>query len=715
MFNISKKKAQALLLSGILGATSFTPAVLVKGETTATPTFNYGEALQKSIMFYEFQRSGKLPTDIRSNWRGDSGTKDGSDVGVDLTGGWYDAGDHVKFNLPMSYTVAMLAWSLSEDKAAYEKSGQLDYLVKEIKWATDYLMKCHTAPNEYYYQVGDGGADHKWWGPAEVMQMARPAYKVDLQKPGSSVVAETAAALASTAFALKDIDKAYSEQCIQHAKELYNFADTTKSDAGYTAANTYYNSWSGYYDELSWAAAWLYMATNDASYLEKAESYVPFWKVEQQTTTIAYRWAHCWDDVHFGAQLLLARLTGKSIYKESVERNLDYWTTGYDGNKIKYTPKGLAWMDSWGSLRYATTTAFLADVYASSDVCSISKVDTYKNFAKSQADYALGSTGRSFVVGFGENAPKKPHHRTAHSSWSDQQVNPTDHRHVLYGALVGGPDASDGYTDAIDNFTNNEVACDYNAGFVGLLARQYSKYGGDPIPDFKAIEKPTNDEFFVEAGVNCTGPNFVEIKALVNNRTGWPARMGDKLSFKYFINVSEFVNAGYSADDLKVTVGYNTGGTVSNLIPWDKENNIYYVNVDFTGVKIYPGGQSDYKKEIQFRISGIQNVNIWDNSDDFSYEGITKTPGETPVKVTNIPVYDNGVKVFGNEPGTTKPPVIAGDVNNNGIVNSMDLAMLKKYILGYEVEMNKEASDLNKDGKINAIDFALLKKLLLSQ
>ena len=122
----------------------------------AAPTYNYGEALQKSIMFYEFQRAGKLPTDKRDNWRGDSALNDGSDVGKDLTGGWFDAGDHVKFNLPMSYTAAMLAWSVYEDKDAYEKSGQLDYMMDAIKWANDYFIKCHTATNEYYYQVGDG-------------------------------------------------------------------------------------------------------------------------------------------------------------------------------------------------------------------------------------------------------------------------------------------------------------------------------------------------------------------------------------------------------------------------------------------------------------------------------------------------------------------------------------------------------------------------------
>ena len=149
-------------------------------------------------------------------------------------------------------------------------------------------------------------------------------------------------------------------------------------------------------DELSWAAVWLHLATGDKGYLGKAEQYVANWGTEQQTSIIGYRWGHCWDDVHYGAQLLLARITGKSLYRESVERNLDYWTVGYQGNRITYTPAGLAWLSSWGALRYATTTAFLASVWADSKYCTDGKVDVYKSFAQAQADYALGSTGRSY-------------------------------------------------------------------------------------------------------------------------------------------------------------------------------------------------------------------------------------------------------------------------------------------------------------------------------
>ena len=156
-------------------------------------SFNYGEALQKSLFFYEAQRSGDLPATNRVNWRGDSGMADGSDVGKDLTGGWYDAGDHVKFGLPMAASATMLAWGIVEYRDAYVQTGQLNTALDQLKWATDYFIKAHTAANELYGQIGAGNPDHAWWGPAEVMPMARPSYKIDATCGGSDLARASAA------------------------------------------------------------------------------------------------------------------------------------------------------------------------------------------------------------------------------------------------------------------------------------------------------------------------------------------------------------------------------------------------------------------------------------------------------------------------------------------------------------------------------------------
>ncbi|KAJ8319742.1 hypothetical protein KUTeg_001329 [Tegillarca granosa] len=127
--------------------------------------YNYSKALELSILFYDSQRSGKLPTNNTIPWRSDSATND-SDHGIDLTGGWYDAGDYMKFNFPMSASTTNLLWGLE-------------------KW------------KDGYKDAGDGSRDHAYTGRPEDMHMKRPSYKVTASKPGSDVAGETAASLAA--------------------------------------------------------------------------------------------------------------------------------------------------------------------------------------------------------------------------------------------------------------------------------------------------------------------------------------------------------------------------------------------------------------------------------------------------------------------------------------------------------------------------------------
>ncbi len=471
-----------------------------------TGDFNYAEALQKSLYFYDAQRSGKLPENFRVRWRGDSALTDGSDVGRDLAGGFYDAGDHVKFGLPLAFSMTTLAWGGIEYPDAYVDTEQMPYLMETLRWGADYLMKCHVRNPDgstlaFYGQVGNGGADHAYWGRAESMTMARPSYKIDAAHPGTDLAAETAASLAATAMIFQTTAPAYAATLLDHAKSLYTFADTYRgkySDSIPDAA-AYYNSWSGWRDELVWGALWLYRATGEPPYLAKAKTEYNA-LASGGAGNLPYRWTISWDDKSYGCYVLMAELDGGAPYRADAERWLNWWSIGVNGDKVTTTPGGLAWLDQWGALRYSANTAFCALVYA--DKVN-NPANRYSDFARSQISYMLGANpaGRSYVCGYGNQSPVNPHHRNSHASVTNNIASPVNNRHTLHGALVGGPDASDSYTDDRTDYVHNEVAMDYNAAFTGALARLYQDGGGfttqlvPPPPAPEVILHASIDDF----------------------------------------------------------------------------------------------------------------------------------------------------------------------------------------------------------------------------
>ncbi|MBW8688367.1 glycoside hydrolase family 9 protein [Chitinophaga rhizophila] len=635
--------------------------MMVSLRQTKAQSYNYAEVLQKSMFFYEAQRSGALPADNRVTWRGNSALNDGSDVGKNLTGGWYDAGDHVKFNFPMAFSATVLAWGAIDYPAGYNTSGQMRYLKSNLRFVNDYFIRCHTAPNELYGQVGNGGTDHAWWGSAEVMAMARPAYKIDQAHPGSELAAETAAAMAAASMIFKTDDPSYSATLLTHAIQLYNFADNYRGiyTSAITDAASYYQSFSGYNDELVWGAIWLYRATGDAAWLTKAETYYANLSTEPQSTIKSFKWGLAWDDKSYGCYALLAKLTGKAQYKQDIERHLDYWTDGYSGQRISYTPGGLAFLDTWGALRYAINTSFVA-AYYSDAATTAAKAAKYTSFANSQMSYALGNNpnNRSYVCGFGVNPPTKPHHRTAHGCWSNNLNGPpTESRHILYGALVGGPGRDDSYTDDRGNYVNNEVACDYNAAFSGLLSKMIQDHGGTPLTNFPVPETPTG-EFLIEAKINGSGPTYTEWSVWVNNHTAWPSRIASKHAYRLFIDITEGLNAGYRPSDYVISSN-NAEVTFTPLQQWNTSSSIYYTEVTYNPtIKIWPGGQGESRKESQIRIRlpYEASASAWNATNDWSSQGVD---GNLKV-VNNIPLYVDNVLVFGNTPTPTQVVRVTG-------------------------------------------------------
>lgn len=352
----------------------------------------------------------------------------------------------------------------------------MTHMLEAVKWATDYFIKAHVAPNEFYGQVGNGQLDHSYWGRPEDMQMARPAYKITQSKPGSDLAGETAAALAAASLLFQQSDSNYSATCLQHARQLYTFANTyrRKYSDSITDADKYYKSWNGYNDELAWGSIWLYRATGEALYLQQAKQH--YANLNLGTGEFS------WDEKTPGVMILMSQLadaTERPTYKGHLKSFCEKIT-----KNTKRTPKKLVYINQWGSLRYAANVAFVCLRAADLGI----NTEEYRLFAQQQIHYMLGDAGRSYVVGFGHNPPQRPHHASssckdppAPCSWDDFSSSDPN-THVLYGALVGGPDDKDNYKDVRSDYIMNEVTCDYNAGFQSTVAglRYHAYCGGKP-------------------------------------------------------------------------------------------------------------------------------------------------------------------------------------------------------------------------------------------
>nr|XP_039252311.1 uncharacterized protein LOC120329657 [Styela clava] len=428
--------------------------------------YNYNEVLHKSILFYEAQRSGYLPKNNRILWRGDSGLKDGCDIKVDLTGGWYNAGDLMKFNFPMAFTLTMLSWGGIQFRDAYEDAGEIQNLIQTIKWGTNYFIKCHISKYELVGQIGHGKTDHENWGRPEELSISRPTRTITARKPGSELAGETAAALAASSMLLEKVDKKLSASALDHAKELFEFADKYRG-AYHNAipdAASYYQSFSGYEDELAWAAAWLFKATKNETYLEISKTI--YNKIRKQFSTEEY---FSWDSKFIGVQALLADITGDSLYRNALSVYLD----GLENTPT--TPEGLYYLDESGPNRYAGNAALLC-VFGASISPALPRKESYITWAEKQIGLLIGSSGQSFLIGFGKNYPKRAHHRSSScppypekcdwSTYHSTKANPF----LLYGGLVGGPDKNGLFNDKRDEHQQNQVACNYNAGFQSAVA-----------------------------------------------------------------------------------------------------------------------------------------------------------------------------------------------------------------------------------------------------
>lgn len=419
--------------------------------------YNYAKVLQESLYFYDANMCGNLEGKCALSWRGNCHTKKDSSVTytnngktymLDVSGGFHDAGDHVKFGLPQGYAASMLGMSYYQFKDAFEELGQTEHLKTITDYFCDYFKRCTVYEGNdviaFCYQVGDGGSDHAIWSAPENQDgLERPAFFADASNPATD---EVSVAIAALALNYKNFGNA---EDLKVAKDLYAFVQKNSKACATKGAGGYYNS-DSYGDDLALAASALMVATGDSSYNTVYNEYK-----ESGNNGVNQYWVLDW--ANSGAMACMLQKDSaklKSITEVCTQKG-----------KIDGV---FNCVSDWGSCRYSAAEQFTGLVYD-----KLMGTSTFKDWAISQMNYMIGDNPnkRCYIVGYNENSSKYPHHRAASNSTGDKVYN--ENHYTLLGALVGGPGSGGQYYDKQEDYYCNEVALDYNAGLVGSAAGLY--------------------------------------------------------------------------------------------------------------------------------------------------------------------------------------------------------------------------------------------------
>jgi hypothetical protein len=376
---------------------------------TTSPTFKvannvYRDVIDNLLFFLRSARCGDTNPALHRACH----LYDATNTDLDLTGGWHDAGDFLKFTRSVAYVTYTLLLSYEMNKNDYEKfysdlneNGLADIL-DEAKIGLDYLVKLYPDDKTFILQVGDWADHHEGIRMPEhdkLSKTKRPA-KIGFSRFVLSQYA-FAMALASTVFSEISQYSNNVDKYLELAKRAYDKAKSIEN---------------GEFDKLCLAATELYCATQKDIYLEEA--------IKFNSKLTPGFWGN-WSDNTIFAHARLGRYheNAKNRLKESVAILYSDSVNHLYAYPIKYTFSGL----------YVAITAASASWFYK----LLSNDDTYNNLALSIRDYILGVNpwGVCFVSGLGTTYPKNIHNRMALALCKAGVLKSA----TIKGAIPGGP------------------------------------------------------------------------------------------------------------------------------------------------------------------------------------------------------------------------------------------------------------------------------------
>ncbi|MBR6623052.1 MAG: glycoside hydrolase family 9 protein [Ruminococcus sp.] len=554
----------------------------------STVTEDYARLLQYSLYFYDAQMCGDEVTqhsvlDWRDNCAVDYQTST-------IEGGFHDAGDHLMFGLPQGFTASSLGWTYYEYKDAFENLGLTDHYKVIMKEFCDFFVNstkldANNNVESFLYQKG-AFDEHGSWGPPE-----QGAYHTNQEWWTSDAASDIAANYAA---ALAQYVKNFGDpgNYLKYAEALYRYSTTTNKVATDTVVTENGNDVKGYRsvdykDEQAWAAAWLYLVTEQPAYKEDCARLLD--ELGESADNRDKR-GYFWGNEELAASCVYNAYIADTADWDMIENYLNKYVSPPDNQGLTLDGDYLI-LDGWASTRHNALIQSLALAYDKHTGNS-----KYKLWAQSQMNYILGDNqfDTCFVVGFADNSATSPHHRAASTlvGWDAFNNNPSyssiNGSHTLLGALVGGTHFNNGnlaYTDSCNHVEGNEVALDYNAGLVGAAAALYSVYGSG----FTVTEEiMVDDGLELESGMHTYEHKYESqtTPAVYGARNNPFSSMTFNFDTISVLN-NNTVEMMYPAYTTPATVTNNQEIRVKNVFSY---TNLTKIEVDYTINNSYSGG-----------------------------------------------------------------------------------------------------------------------------
>lgn len=440
----------------------------------------------------------------------------GSSGSVDVTGGWYDAGDHGKYVVNGGFSL----WLMQNQYETALKYGFEDVyadgtmylpecnnsypdLLDEARWEMEWMFKMMVSSGDYEGMAYHKAHDETWTGLG--VAPADDDKKRIIKPPTTAATLNLAACAAQASRLWEELDPSFAEECLDAAKKSYEAAK--KHPDMYAAMNESIGG--GAYgddnvtDEFYWAACELYITTGDKGYYNDMKASEHFLTLpdrldggESVDTIGSFDWGNT---AALGTLSLALNPDAAGSDSGKVKDNIIKAADSFlkveeeQGYGLPYGSSTIAYNDSdsgyqWGSNSFvADNSVVIAYAYL------LDGGDKYLDGVISGMDYLLGRNPMdySYVTGYGDHTAENPHHRY----WSNQIDDAFPK--APCGVLVGGPNSglqdpwvkgagmvkgdiapAKCYLDNVEAWSVNECTINWNASLAWITAFTAQENGG---------------------------------------------------------------------------------------------------------------------------------------------------------------------------------------------------------------------------------------------